>query len=324
MEEKVIIDSSVSLDLISEIYKFIGQIPLFTQKNARINAISPLPGGLTNYNFKVTIDDHDYAVRIAGPGTAEYLNRPAEKEIASLMSNIEVNPKLYYYDETTGSQVVEYIHGKTLQVEDFHNNEEYIKRAAKVFYKYHNSGKKFTFTFDPLKETLFYKNYLIEKNEAMYEGSEVFEEKVEKIAQLFEKNPPELAPCHNDPLCANWLDDGQLWLIDWEYGGMNMPMFDLGALVIEASLDERQEELLLREYYGEEIKEEQYAMLVINKFLCDALWSYWAVLQIATGKEREFYWQYGFERYKRAFNLIDNGSLDKALKILEKECCKSA
>lgn len=318
MEEKVIIDSSISLDLISQVYKFISEIPYFTERKARINAISPLPGGLTNYNFKVTIDNHDYAVRIAGPGTAEYLNRPAEKYNAGLMSDIKVNPKLYYYDEKTGSQVVEYINGKTLHIEDFQNNEDYIKRAAKVFYKYHNSGHKFSSTFDPLKESIFYKNYLLERNEKMYDGAEVFEEKLEKIAQLFKENPPELAPCHNDPLCENWLDDGNLWLIDWEYGGMNMPMFDLGALVIEARLNEEQEKLLLREYYGGEINEEQYSMLIINKFLCDALWSYWAVLQIATGKDREFYWQYGLDRFERAFKLIDNGSLDKALDVYAK------
>lgn len=36
-------------------------------------------GGLTNQNFKISIDDKDYVLRIPGKGTELYLNRKAEK-----------------------------------------------------------------------------------------------------------------------------------------------------------------------------------------------------------------------------------------------------
>jgi len=68
------------------------------------------------------------------------------------------------------------------------------------------------------------------------------QQKIEAIRELFENNPPPTAPCHNDPLCENWLDDKKnFYLIDWEYSGMNDPMFDLGALAIEADLTDEQE-----------------------------------------------------------------------------------
>jgi len=32
--------------------------------------------------------------------------------------------------------------------------------------------------------------------------------------------------CHCDPLCENFLDTGErMWIVDWEYSGMNDPMW---------------------------------------------------------------------------------------------------
>lgn len=318
MSEQVTFDNSISLDHIGRIYQMIGNIPFFAEKKARINSIEVLPGGLTNSNYKVTVNNVAYAVRIAGPGTEEYLNRPAEKHAATLMAELNINAPVIWYDEKTGCQVCLYIHGKTLHIPDM-QEEKYIKKAAQVFKKYHQSGKQFISRFDLLKETYSYKNLLIQKNFAFYDGAELFEQKIEEVREALEKNPPKLAPCHNDPLCENWLDDEKnFYLIDWEYCGMNDPMFDLAALCLEAELNEEQEKLLLTEYFGGELNEKQFGSLIINKFLCDALWSYWAVLQIATGKPHEEYWPYGLNRFNRAYALINDGSLDRALAAYNK------
>lgn len=313
MMEQVKIDKTISLEHVGRLYQMIDGIEFFNSKKARIEAIEVLPGGLTNSNYKVTIDGVAYAVRIAGAGTEEYLNRPAEKVAATLMAEIKINADVIWYDEKTGCQVCSYIDGKTLHIPDM-QEEKYFLKAAQVFKKYHNSGKEFISRFDLLKETYAYKDLLAQKNQAFYEGAEVFEEKMEAVKEAFDKKPPQLAPCHNDPLCENWLDDEKnFYLIDWEYCGMNDPMFDIAALCLEAELNEEQEKLLLEEYFGGPLTEAQYGSLVINKFMCDALWSYWAVLQIATGKSHDEYWPYGLNRFNRAYALIKDGSLDKAL-----------
>lgn len=311
MSEQVTIDSSIKLDHIGRIYKMVSVIPFFEGK--RINAIEILHGGLTNSNYKVTIDNHDYALRIAGDGTMEYLNRPAEKVAANLMADININAGVIYYDDTTGCQVCEYIDGKTLHIPDF-KEDHYIKKAALLFKTYHSSGKEFISEFNLLKEIESYKNLLAQKNYGFYDNAELFEAKIKEIADLYAINPPQLAPCHNDPLCENWMDDEKnFYLIDWEYCGMNDPMFDLAAICLEAELNDDQEKLLLTTYFGGELTDKQYGSLIINKFLCDALWSYWAVLQIANGKSHDDYWPYGLNRFNRAYELINNGSLDKAI-----------
>ncbi|KGK83826.1 choline kinase [Desulfosporosinus sp. HMP52] len=314
MHEQVMIEPSISKEHIGRIYKMISEIPFFNE--SRISEIEILPGGLTNSNYKVTIGGVTYAVRLAGAGTMEYLNRPAEKHNAQLMADIQISAPIIYYDETTGNQVCKYIDDcKTLHIPDFKEQQQYLSMAAQVFKKYHDCQKEFISVFNPLKEIDAYIKLLAEKNSEFYEGAETMEKKVEEIKELFRKNPPPQAPCHNDPLCENWLDDKKnFYLIDWEYGGMNDPLFDLGALAIEAELTDEQERFFLKEYYGGDLTDKQIGSLIINKFLCDALWSYWAVLQIAMGKSKEDYWPYGLNRFNRAYALIHDGSLDRAIK----------
>lgn len=42
-------------------------------------------------------------------------------------------------------------------------------------------------------------------------------------------------PCNNDLLAANFIDDGRLWLIDYEYSGNNDPFFEIGNVRSEAA-----------------------------------------------------------------------------------------
>ena len=316
MNNQIVLDASIKLEHIGKVFEILSKVPEFAEKNLQVRQIDVIPGGITNYNYKITDDDgKTYFVRVAGPGTHEYLDRPAEKFNAQIMSDIGINAPIIYYDDFYGHQVCDYIDGcETLHPETFQGNLEYLSLAAKVFRKHHTCGKKFKTDFDPLNVTYFYLGLLKEKNAELYEGNERMLEQMDEIKAAFERHPQELAPCHNDPLCENWLyDKGRLWLVDWEYGGNSQPMFDLGALAIEASLVPDEERYLLKEYYGRDITEKEYGLLIINRFLCDALWTYWAVLQIATGKEHEFYWPYGEARYHRAMELVDNGSLKKAL-----------
>ena len=56
----------------------------------------------------------------------------------------------------------------------------------------------------------------------------------ESVWVALNAHPLPLVACHCDPLCENFLDTGErMWLVDWEYSGMNDPMWDLGDLCVE-------------------------------------------------------------------------------------------
>jgi thiamine kinase-like enzyme len=320
MEETIVVDGSISLNLIARVIEMVGKIPYFTEKNARISRIETLPGGLTNYNFMVTVDNVDYALRVAGDGTSEYLDRKAEEHNASLMSEMGINAPIIYYNSTTGDQVCKYVDNcRTLHIADFKEPDN-LRQAARIFHKYQTCGKEFLSIFDPIKVTDDYNDLLLKKDAELFEGYDKVQAKVEEIKELFRNHPQPIGPSHNDPLPENYLvNETGMYLIDWEYGGMNDPMFDLGDFSIENNLTKEEEGILLREYFGGQVTRKQYGLTVMHKFLCDVLWSVWALLQIATGKPREDYWPYGLNRFNRCVALMNQPDFDSYIKAISED-----
>jgi thiamine kinase len=58
--------------------------------------------------------------------------------------------------------------------------------------------------------------------------------------------------CHNDVHHLNLVDDGRLWLIDWEYAGQGDPYFDLASFCCYHTLSNSARRELLRTYLGQD------------------------------------------------------------------------
>lgn len=104
--------------------------------------------------------------------------------------------------------------------------------------------------------------------------------------------------CHNDPFHLNFLDDGFLWLIDWEYTGMGDPMYDLAS--IGYTLDRVGRDMLLESYFGSLKPEAQRDLdAQIEAVLC---WNVvWSLIQMNGGVQ-------GFDYFDFAEELLDSAS----------------
>ena len=123
-------------------------------------------------------------------------------------------------------------------------------------------------------------------------------------AALARANPP-LAPCHCDPLCENFLDDGAvMWIVDWEYSGMNDPLWALGDLSVEAGMDSGQEAELLHAYFGRAPGAAETGRVVIYKAMCDLLWTLWGLIQLADGNPADDFRAYADTRFARCKALM--------------------
>jgi thiamine kinase-like enzyme len=100
-----------------------------------------------------------------------------------------------------------------------------------------------------------------------------------EIEAAFAKTPEPRVPCHNDLNTANWIVDGdRLWLLDWEYAGMNERFFDLGALVVNNDLDADAEAEVVENYFGARTPR-RAARLALMKIVSDFREAMWGQVQ---------------------------------------------
>jgi len=112
-------------------------------------------------------------------------------------------------------------------------------------------------------------------------------------------------PCHNDPLCENWVEgDGRMYLIDWEYAGMNDGMWDVADVSIEAGFDGECDRLLLAAYLGREPELADEKHFLASKIYVDYLWTLWAKARVPyDGQPME---DWAVERYTRLKGFIED------------------
>src|SRR5690606_32787046 len=140
-----------------------------TIKEDLITSIDPL-GGLTNRNYKMVIDNNEYAVRLPGKGTEKYLNRPSERMISEKASNLGINPKVLYCDENSGLKIVEYIlNAETLNAKTAKREDNLIK-VADILRRLHSSGEDFKEQFDVFEKIKEYEGILANANGTLIQG----------------------------------------------------------------------------------------------------------------------------------------------------------
>lgn len=270
-----------------------------------IKSIIPA-GGMTNKNYKVTVEKKNYILRIPGAGTSDMIDRKQEKANSSLASTLGLDTKVVYFNEETGVKIAEFIeNGETLNGQTA-KMEENMMLSAKILKKLHTSHIKFNNTFDVFELMEYYENLLMKVKGKNFEDYYETKNKVFGLRSILKDIGVDIVPCHNDTVPENFIKSGKnkIYLIDWEYSGMNDPMWDLAAHSIECNFSPSDEELFLKIYFEGEISDNHKKRILIYKICQDFLWSTWTNLKEAQGDD---FGAYGIDRYNRAkrnLNLI--------------------
>ena len=259
-------------------------------------------GGLTNRVFRAG----PVVVRLAGVGTQDYIDRRAEAVAARAAASAGVSPEVVHVDPATGLMVTRYLPGtETMTPELFRSRDGAPGRAGAAFAKLHRSGAVFEARFELFAMIDSYLGLLSTRDVALPEGYHATVEEAEAIRAALSRHPAPLVPCHCDPLCENFLDTGRaMWIVDWEYSGMNDPMWDLGDLSVEAGFDAAQESEMLTAYFGSEARPFDRGRMVIYKAMCDLLWTLWGLIQLADGNPADDFRAYADRRFARCRALM--------------------
>ncbi len=290
----------------------LGNIPVLAQLEPGSVSIERL-GGLTNLVFRLASGTDSWCLRLPGKGTEEYINRADEAQAAREAARAGVSPEVIHADPDSGVMVSKFIEGATTMTPElFKSIEGSPARAGKAFRALHESDAKFNFRFELFSMIDEYLGILSGKTADLPDGYHDVLKESESVRKALEAHPLPSVACHCDPLCENFLDTGErMWIVDWEYSGMNDPMWDLGDLSVEGGFSQAQDEEMITAYFGGEPRDAERGRIVIYKAMCDLLWTLWGLIQHSNENPAEDFWAYSTGRFERCKKLMSSSDFHK-------------
>lgn len=236
----------------------------------------PLNGGLSNSNFIVEDGGQRYVVRVGGDVPEHGIVRADDIAVSRAAYLAGLAPEPIYAQ--ADAQVIRWIDGDTLSEADI-AAPDMLARIVPLVRRCHDDlaghldGQ--SYFFDGLEACRAYGRALRDKGYRLASDIPAYLELGRRMAGVAAGLAPRF--CHNDFLAANFIDDGKrLWLIDWEYGGINNPLFDLANLASNNNLDHEATRHMLELYFERAVDDalwRQVAAIKVLSLLREAMWS---------------------------------------------------
>lgn len=294
-------------------YKMLTRIPFFAGVRRRTVEIEPL-GSLTNMSYKVTVGEEAYVLRLPGQDTWEYIDRVAEEHNSGIAAAEGLGPEVLYCDASRGTMVSRFIEGEAMDGVWLVRDAEALARVARTLRRLHCSGSDFESRFDVFGMIGRCRNLLYGLEQPLPAGYGEVERGAGAARRALEASPVPIVPCHNDSWPNNFIDaGGRIYFVDWEFSGMNDPLWDLGHLSTEAGFGPEQDRTMVEAYYDGAAGGATYSRLEIYKALDDLLWSLWGFIQHANDNPADDFMAYARERFERCKERIDNPSFGRHL-----------
>jgi thiamine kinase-like enzyme len=261
----------------------------------RIANVTALSGGITNRNYRVEVDGSSYVLRVGGNDTDLLgIDRPTEHTASLRAAEVGVGPAVFAFVEPEGWLVTRFIDGRGVPPEEIRTPAG-IRRVAAVLRKIHGAAK-IPGWFDAHAIVDEY------RDEAVAHGVSIPAEFAEahRVSDRIRRarGPQREVPCHNDLLNANFLDDGEIRIVDWEYAGMGDRFFDLANLSVNHEFGLDEDHLLLAAYFGIE-RRADLAALRVMRFMSDFREAMWGVLQSGISELDFDFTGYADKHFKR-------------------------
>jgi thiamine kinase-like enzyme len=279
----------------------------------RNRTIEPLPGGLTNRNYKVTTSDGVYVLRHSTPSPPNGLgvDRQAEYDNSVRAERAGVGAPVIEFRPEDGVLVIGFLEGETLSDEHL-GRRGMLPRVAEACRRLH-AGEPFVSVFDMFELQTEYLGRVVRGGFRLPAGYQDHAEAVRRIRAALTVQPVAPVPCNNDLLAANFIDDGRtVWIIDYEYSGNNDPYFELGNLWSECHLRDDQLEELVVAYDGSSSRS-HLARARLWAVMSQYGWTLWASIQDATSTIDFDFWTWGMEKYERAEATFGHPDLERLL-----------
>ena len=237
--------------------------------------VGELGGGITNHNFKVGVEGEVFVLRMGGAKTDLLgIDRSVEVAAGRRAFEVGIGPEVTGFVPEEGWLVARFIDGRPISPEEI-RAPEMLSRVALALRSFHEAAA-IPGRFDA--------HAVVEDYRAKAESYGVgipaaFHDALSTSQRIRRaRGDQAVVPCHNDLLNANFLDDGGIRIVDWEYAGMGDRFFDLANFSVNHEFAVDDDRRLLRAYFGDE-RESDLASLRLLRFMSDFREAMWGVLQ---------------------------------------------
>ena len=273
-----------------------------------ISNIAVINAGLTNVSFGFDVGDTRYVYRHPGGTAGNLINRKAEYFAQMAARDIGIDKSVI--DMTLEGWKISYFVRNARNC-DFEENEDQLIRGMEMLHQLHAvpvpsaAGVK---VFDDVEEA---KKLMEIASATKGHLAKEFKPLIDKIDRLYpaikadaERLGFGLVLCHNDTYEMNYLydDKGEMFLIDWEYAGLNYAVNDIGCILCRYDWTDEQIARYLRYYVGRELTKDEkrfyYGFIPISAFY----WFGWGLYKGSVGDDDSFFF---LPAYRNLVRFID-------------------
>lgn len=307
-----------------------------------IKNIAVINAGLTNVSFKFTVDNIEYVYRHPGGTAGNLIDRTAEMFSQMTAKSLDVDKsvitmtlkgwKLSYCVQNLvdcdfrkypkqldkGMEYLRKIHavdisndaikqkfleiGETMPMTE-ETRKSFLDELVNV------NADKLVKDFDDVREGLkLMKIASATKGDLLGEFAEEIK-KVKKLDEYIKADAKRLGYtrvcCHNDTYEPNFLatKDGDLYLIDWEYAGLNYAANDLACFFCRYMYTDDEIETYLQSYFQRELTEDEHRFYIAFIAICAFYWIGWGLYKGSVGDDDGFFFLPAYRNFHRFIDI---------------------
>lgn len=271
---------------------------VFHAKIEDIKNIMILKKGMTNRSFLFTLFEKRYIMRIPGEGTDFLIDRKHEAEVYQVIKSKGICDNVIYINAQNGYKITEYLEKtRTCDSENLYD----VKKCIKKLKMFHDLKLKVRHEFNIFDQLEFYEK-LWNGETSIYRDYKKTKENIISLKKYIEKNVQEKVLTHIDAVPDNFLianreGKDNIYLIDWEYAGMQDPHVDIAMFCIYAFYEKAQIDQVIDLYFEEQCDLKTRVKIYCYIAVCGLLWSNWCEYKRQLGVE---FGEYSLKQYRYA------------------------
>lgn len=259
-----------------------------------INQIRVLKKGMTNRSFIFSCQGKRYIMRIPGAGTGQLINRHQEYDVYQKIKGLPYVERTLYLNPRNGYKLTEFIENSR---NCDPNNWDDVQQCMHLLKQMHQKSLKVGHQFDLASQINKYEQ--LRSAPSAYRDYDKIKQQVERLLQYIKRLDKEWTLCHIDANADNFVFDqqGNIFLIDWEYAGMQDPHVDIAMFAIYSMYDQSQIDHLIDLYFEHSVSEAIRYKIYAYVAICGLLWSNWCEYKQSLGLD---FGEYSLAQYRYA------------------------